>query len=96
MADQADNRARGGRRIESDADPGHSPLDQASDWVPADGLSDAERRMGFTPHTIEGAELDFVGRLDPSKRKHRIIAGVILFLMFGLPLLMMVWTSLTD
>ena len=40
--------------------------------------------MGLTHHTVEGALLDFGGRLDASKPWHRVTAWAML-VVFGMP-----------
>jgi hypothetical protein len=45
--------------------------------------------MGLTHHVPEGAIIDFAGRLDATKRVHRIVAWTLL-VVFGLPVLLSV------
>lgn len=44
-------------------------------------------RIGLARTTPQGAELAFVSSLRGTKRSHRLIAAVILFVMFGIPLI---------
>lgn len=75
-------------------DPGHSPVDPpAASGPPIFGTSDAAR-LGLDRNSVGGAEVDFVSRLSGVKRSHRLIAGVVLFLMFGLPVLVVVINAL--
>lgn len=75
-------------RLPPSGDPGHSetrPQDTPS-WR-HDTTPDAER-MGLDRNTVEGAQVAFVASLDGSRRRHRWVAWVIIFLMFGLPMLL--------
>ncbi|WP_193609143.1 hypothetical protein [Nocardioides lijunqiniae] len=55
-------------------------------WFPGGHLPPDARGMGLTHHVPDGALLDFAGKLDPSLRRHRITAWVLL-VVFGLPVL---------
>lgn len=46
--------------------------------------------MGLDRNTVEGAQVAFVSALDGSKPRHRRAAWLVLFLLFGLPLLLTV------
>jgi len=75
-------------REEFDTD--HSPDDDlAPVWFPGQHLPPDARRMGLTHHVPDGALLDFAGNLDGTKRRHRIVAWVLL-VVFGIPVLMAV------
>jgi hypothetical protein len=53
-------------------------------WFPGQHLPEDARRMGLTHHTVEGALLDFGGRLDASKPLHKVTAWALL-VVFGMP-----------
>lgn len=53
-------------------------------WFPGEAMPGDARRMGLTHHTVEGALLDFGGRLDSTKPVHRWTAWFLL-VVFGLP-----------
>jgi hypothetical protein len=55
-------------------------------WFPGQHLPEDARRMGLTHHTVEGALLDFGGRLDASKPLHKVTAWALL-VVFGMPVL---------
>lgn len=55
-------------------------------WFPGQHLPPHARSMGLTHHVPEGALLDFAGRLDGSKRRHRVTAWALL-VVFVLPVL---------
>jgi hypothetical protein len=67
-----------------DDDPEAPPVWFAGQHLPPDA-----RRMGLSHHVIEGALLDFAGRLDSTKPAHRITAWVLL-VVFGLPVVLSV------
>ena len=76
--------------------PGERDLDEVWDdepdppegappyWFAGQHLPEDARQMGLTHHVPEGAILDFAGRLDSTKTRHRIAAWVLLVI-FGLP-----------
>lgn len=68
-----------------DEDPDHDD-DTEPMWFPGQHLPEDARRMGLTHHTVEGALLDFGGRLDASKPWHRVTAWAML-VVFGMPVL---------
>lgn len=47
-------------------------------WFAGQHLPPDARRMGLTHHVPDGALLDFAGRLDPAKTRHRVTAWVML------------------
>jgi hypothetical protein len=47
-------------------------------WFPGHRMPADAQRMGLTHHVPDGALLDFAGRLDSSRRGHRIVAWVML------------------
>ena len=53
-------------------------------WYPGQTLPDDARRMGLSHHVGEGALLDFAGRLDATKPRHRITAWLLL-VVFTMP-----------
>ncbi|MBC9735517.1 hypothetical protein [Nocardioides marmotae] len=69
-------------------DPVEDPDDHDDDtppsWEAGLHLPPDAHRMGLTAHVPDGALLDFASRLDPTKRRHRITAWVML-VVFGLP-----------
>ncbi|GGO78819.1 hypothetical protein [Nocardioides deserti] len=69
-------------------DPVEDPDDHDDDtepiWYAGMHLPPDARRMGLTAHVPDGAILDFAARLDPTQRRHRITAWVML-VVFGLP-----------
>lgn len=67
-----------------DEDPDLPDEEAPPYWFPGQALPDDARRMGLTHHTVEGALLDFGGRLDPTKAVHRWTAWFLL-VVFGLP-----------
>jgi hypothetical protein len=60
------------------------PEDAPPYWFPGQHLPEDAQRMGLTHHVPEGAILDFAGRLDSTKTRHRIAAWVLLVI-FGMP-----------
>jgi len=79
---------------EYDEDYGHDD-DTAPLWFAGQHLPPDARRMGLTHHVPDGALLDFAGRLDGTKRTHKVTAWVMLAV-FGLPVLAYVWRLLAD
>lgn len=73
-------------------DPGHSPVRRPGHpaFRPDPFGNEDARRLGLDRNTIEGAQVHFASSLDSSKASHRAVAWTILFLMFGLPLLLQV------
>ena len=67
-----------------DADDDSPPAWFAGQHLPADA-----GRMGLTHHVPDGALLDFAGRLDGTKTKHRVTAWALLAV-FAAPVLMYV------
>jgi hypothetical protein len=67
-----------------DEDPDDHDDDTEPMWFPGQHLPEDARRMGLTHHTVEGALLDFGGRLDASKPWHRVTAWAML-VVFGMP-----------
>ena len=63
--------------------------DSEPTWFPGQHLPEDARRMGLTHHTVEGALLDFGGRLDATKRWHRVAAWLLL-VVFGTPVVLAV------
>jgi hypothetical protein len=47
-------------------------------WFPGNGMPADAQRMGLTHHVPDGALLDFAGKLDSRRLKHRIVAWVML------------------
>lgn len=68
-------------------DPGHS--ESLPGWHQDPQSFGDQRRIGLDRNSAEGAFVDFAGRLDGRRRKHRIAAWGIIFVMFGLPVLLM-------
>ncbi len=58
-------------------------------WFTGQHLPLDAQRMGLTHHVPDGALLDFAGRLDATKTKHRVTAWVLLAV-FAFPVLMYV------
>jgi hypothetical protein len=65
------------------------PEDAPPYWFPGQHLPEHARQMGLTHHVPEGAILDFAGRLDSTKTRHRVVAWVMLAV-FGLPVVLAV------
>jgi hypothetical protein len=60
-------------------DEDYGPDDQTPPyWFPGNRMPADAQRMGLTHHVPDGALLDFAGRLDSSRRGHRIVAWVML------------------
>ena len=53
------------------------------------------QRMGLTHHVPDGAILDFAGKLDSSRRKHRIVAWVML-VVFCFPAVFYIFRLVLD
>lgn len=85
--------------LPSSGDPGLSGPARTVVGVPplprADGLTDADHRMGLTRDTPEGAGIDFVGRLDGGNPRHRRIAMVLL-LLWALPMVLTLVAGMTG
>ena len=69
--------AGGVREDEFDEDYGHDD-DSPPYWFAGNRMPEDSRRMGLTHHVPDGALLDFAGKLDSSRRSHRIAAWVML------------------
>ena len=67
---------------DEDPDPDDPMLEPS--WFGGQAIPEDARRMGLTHHTVEGALLDFGGRLDGTKAVHRWTAWFLLAV-FGLP-----------
>ncbi|MEP6817430.1 MAG: hypothetical protein ABI873_17960 [Marmoricola sp.] len=84
----------GDHGLSSSGDPGHSEefFAHGHDRVYA---NDDAARMGLDRNTLEGAQLAFFSQLSPSKRSHKAVAWMALFLLVGLPLLLSIshWVS---
>ncbi|MDN4174423.1 hypothetical protein QWY28_15775 [Nocardioides sp. SOB77] len=65
-------------------DPDDHDDDTAPAWEAGTHLPPDARRMGLTAHVPDGALLDFASRLDPTQRRHRVTAWIML-VVFGLP-----------
>lgn len=74
-------------------DPFDTDFDHDDDsppaWFAGQHLPHDAQRMGLTNHVPDGALLDFAGRLDATKTKHRVTAWVLL-VVFAFPVLMYV------
>lgn len=64
-------------------------------WFAGQHLPEDARRMGLDHRVPDGALLDFAGRLDSSKRLHRVTAWVMLAV-FGTPVLLHVLRLLRE
>lgn len=103
--DEADPQRQGdapsGSSLPPSGDPGYAPGPSLRYHGPGDpGPSlyptpDAER-FGLDRSTPQGAELAFVSSLRGTRRSHRVIAWVILMVMFGIPLLIAVIQSFSG
>lgn len=72
---------RGGR---DEFDEDHDPEDDSPPyWFAGNRMPADARGMGLTHHVPEGAILDFAGKLDSSRLKHRIAAWVMLVVFCG-------------
>ena len=71
------------RRLDPSGDPGHHEVPSAP-WQPPE-MPDDLRRMGLTRNTEEGAWIEFVSTLDPSRPGHVLAAWLILLVLVGLP-----------
>ncbi len=67
---------------DEDLDP--EQPDAVPSWFAGQHLPPDARTMGLTALVPDGALLDFAGRLDASKTKHKITAWLLLFV-FGMP-----------
>ena len=63
---------------EIDFDAEYGDEDTPPSWFPGGHLPPDARRMGLTHHVPDGALLDFAGKLDSGRLKHRIVAWVML------------------
>ena len=52
-------------------------------WVPGNGMPADAQRMGLTHHVPDGALLDFAGKLDSRRLKHRIVASAIALVIYA-------------
>ncbi|MFC5178512.1 hypothetical protein [Nocardioides taihuensis] len=71
------------RRLDPSGDPGHHEL-PSSLWTPPEMPEDL-RRMGLTRNTEEGAWIELVSTLDPSRPGHVVVAWLILIVLVGMP-----------
>jgi hypothetical protein len=74
------------QRDEYDEDFAPEDPDAPPYWFAGQHLPPDARSMGLTALVPDGALLDFAGRLDGTKTKHRITAWLLLFV-FGMPVL---------
>ncbi len=73
---------------EDEFDEDYGPDDDTPPyWFPGNRTPADAQRMGLTHHVPEGALLDFAGKLDSSRLKHRIAAWVML-VVFCLPVVL--------
>ncbi len=72
------------RRDEDDEDFGPEEPDAEPSWFAGQHLPPDARAMGLTALVPDGALLDFAGRLDATKTRHKITAWLLLFV-FGMP-----------
>jgi hypothetical protein len=64
---------------EDEFDEDYGPDDDAPPyWFPGQRMPDEARRIGLSHHVPDGALLDFAGKLDSRRLKHRIVAWVML------------------
>ena len=74
-------------------DPAHDPAPPY--WFPGNQMPADAQRMGLTHHVPDGALLDFAGKLDSSRLKHRIVAWVML-VVFCMPVAGYVFRLVVD
>jgi hypothetical protein len=86
--------AGGVREDEFDEDWGHDD-DSPPYWFPGNRMPVDAQRMGLTHHVPDGAILDFAGKLDSSRLKHRIAAWVML-VVFCLPVFFYILRLVLD
>ncbi len=72
------------QRDDDDEDFGPEDPDAAPAWFAGQHLPPDARAMGLTALVPDGALLDFAGRLDATKTRHKITAWLLLFV-FGMP-----------
>lgn len=80
-------------RLQDGPDDGSYELLSPEDFLPADRMPLADRRMGIDRWTADAGLIAFAASLDPAKRAHRVTAWVLLSAML-LPVLLAVWRVL--
>jgi hypothetical protein len=79
---------------EFDTDFGHDD-DAPPYWFAGNRMPEDARRMGLTHHVPDGAILDFAGKLDSTRRSHRVVAWVML-VVFCMPVAFYVLRLVLD
>lgn len=80
-------------RLQDGPDDGAYELLGPEDFLPADRMPSADRRMGIDRWTGDAGLIAFAASLDPTKRAHRVTAWVLLSALL-LPFLLVVWRVL--
>jgi len=80
-------------RLQDGPDDGSYEVLRPEDFLPADRMPVADRRMGIDRWTGDAGLITFAASLDPAKRGHRVVAWVLLSALL-LPFLIIVWRVL--
>ena len=80
-------------RLQDGPDEGPYELLTPDDFLPADRLPPADRRLGIDRWTGDAGLITFAASLDPRKRAHRVTAWVLLSALL-LPFLLIAWRVL--
>ena len=80
-------------RLQDGPDEGPDELLGPEDFLPADRMPLADRRLGIDRWTGDAGLITFAASLDPAKRAHRVTAWLLLSAML-LPFLLVAWRIL--
>ncbi len=81
---------------EDEFDEDYGPDDDSPPyWFPGNRMPPDAQAMGLTHHVPDGALLDFAGKLDSSRLKHRIVAWIML-VVFCFPVAGYVYRLVVD
>ena len=80
-------------RQQEGSDDGPFELLRPEDFLPADRMPLADKRLGIDRWTGDAGLITFAASLDPAKRAHRVTAWVLLSALL-LPFLLIAWRVL--
>ena len=80
-------------RLQDGPDDGPYELLMPEDFLPANRMPLADRRLGIDRWTGDAGLITFAASLDPTKRAHRVTAWVLLSAML-LPVVLTLWRIL--
>jgi hypothetical protein len=80
-------------RAQEGSEDGHFEVLRPEDFLPADRMPLADKRLGIDRWTGDAGLITFAASLDPAKRAHRVTAWVLLSALL-LPFLLIAWRVL--